>query len=92
MVPRLKAVLIGGVLMMAAVPGAIFAQSSTGSPIKHVLLISIDGMHALDYLNCSKGVGGTAGTPACPNLVALGTTGMNYLQASASKPSDSFPA
>ena len=26
--------------------------------IKHVLLISIDGMHAVDYLNCSKGISG----------------------------------
>ena len=52
--------------------------------IEHVLLISIDGMHALDYLNCVK-----AGT--CPNLTALGKTGVNYLAASASKPSDSFP-
>jgi hypothetical protein len=54
-------------------------------------LISIDGMHAIDYLNCAAGIGGTPGTPTCPNLAALGATGVNYLQASTSKPSDSFP-
>lgn len=26
-----------------------------GSPIRPVLLISIDGMHAVDYINCSTG-------------------------------------
>lgn len=60
--------------------------------IKHVLLISIDGMHAVDYLNCSKGISGVNdGAPYCPNLAALGTTGVNYVGASTSKPSDSFP-
>ena len=31
------------------------------------------------------------GAPYCPNLAALGTTGVNYVDASTSKPSDSFP-
>ena len=55
-----------------------------GGAFKHVLLLSIDGMHAVDFLNCVK-----AGT--CPNLAALGKTGVNYLATSTSKPSDSFP-
>jgi predicted AlkP superfamily pyrophosphatase or phosphodiesterase len=60
--------------------------------IKHVLLISIDGMHAVDYLNCSKGISGANGGAAyCPNLAALGETGVNYRDTSTSKPSDSFP-
>ena len=50
----------------------------------HVLLISIDGMHAVDFRNCVS-----AGT--CPNLAALGRTGVSYTSASTSKPSDSFP-
>jgi len=50
----------------------------------HVLLISIDGMHAVDYENCVN-----AGT--CPNLAALGQTGINYTRTSTSRPSDSFP-
>ena len=55
-----------------------------GHPLRHVLLISIDGMHAVDFLNCSKG-------GYCPNLAALAVTGVNYLNTSTSKPSDSFP-
>jgi hypothetical protein len=60
--------------------------------IRHVLLISVDGMHAVDYLNCSKGIAGAnGGEPYCPNLAALGENGINYLETSTSKPSDSFP-
>ena len=60
--------------------------------IRHVLLISIDGMHAVDYLNCANGISGVnGGDPYCPTLAALGQTGVNYLETSTSKPSDSFP-
>jgi hypothetical protein len=60
--------------------------------IRHVLLISVDGLHPVDFLNCSQGIAGVNnGEPYCPNLAALGTTGVNYLAASTSKPSDSFP-
>jgi hypothetical protein len=51
---------------------------------KHVLLVSIDGMHALDFQNC-------VASNTCPNLAALGMAGVNYTRTSASKPSDSFP-
>ncbi|WP_109485481.1 alkaline phosphatase family protein [Occallatibacter savannae] len=62
------------------------------SEIKHVLLISIDGMHAIDFRNCAHGIAGAnGGKPYCPNLASLATTGVNYVAASASKPSDSFP-
>jgi hypothetical protein len=62
------------------------------NPIKHVLLISVDGMHAVDLLNCTTGVAGVNdGQPFCPNLAALAGTGLNYVAASTSKPSDSFP-
>jgi hypothetical protein len=70
------------------------AQSNILGPtgIRRVLLISIDGMHAVDYLNCSKGISGVNnGAPYCPNLAALGTTGLNYRNTTTSKPSDSFP-
>jgi hypothetical protein len=61
-------------------------------PIRHVLLISIDGFHAVDYLNCSAGLSWfNNGAPYCPALAALGQTGVNYLNTSTSKPSDSFP-
>ena len=62
------------------------------SEVQHVLLISIDGMHAVDYLNCVNGISTVNdGAPYCPNLAALGTTGVNYVAATTSKPSDSFP-
>jgi len=51
---------------------------------RHVLLISIDGMHALDYQNC-------VASKTCPNMAALGLVGINYTRTSTSKPSDSFP-
>jgi hypothetical protein len=41
-------------------------------------------MHAVDYLNCVSG-------GYCPNLAALGRTGVNYTRTSTSRPSDSFP-
>ncbi len=63
-----------------------------GRGIRHVLLISVDGMHALDYINCSKGISGVnGGQPYCPTLAELGETGVNYLDTATSKTSDSFP-
>lgn len=60
--------------------------------VRHVLLISVDGMHAVDFVNCSQGIGSVnSGHPYCPNLASLATTGVNYVGASTSKPSDSFP-
>jgi hypothetical protein len=62
------------------------------SPIRHVLLISIDGMHAVDFLNCRQGMAGVNnGEPYCPHLAALAGSGINYVSASTSRPSDSFP-
>jgi len=67
-------------------------QGSPGKSFQHVLLISIDGMHSLDYINCANGgTGANGGAPYCPNLAALGATGSTYLNATTSKPSDSFP-
>jgi hypothetical protein len=70
------------------------AQNSTlaSGKIKHVLLISIDGMHAVDFYNCAHGLPGVNyGDPYCPNLAALAQTGINYVAAISSRPSDSFP-
>ncbi len=67
-----------------------FPQSS--EHFKRVLLISIDGMHAVDFQNCANGISTVdGGTPYCPALSALAKTGVNYVAASTSKPSDSFP-
>jgi hypothetical protein len=89
----LAAVLAGALSASTAAPHNI-ADDDFGnrSQIQHVLLISIDGMHAVDYLNCASGVAGAnGGSPYCPTLAALGATGINYRNASTSKPSDSFP-
>jgi hypothetical protein len=70
------------------------AQTTTTpeSKIKHVLLLSIDGMHAIDLKNCSAGISTiNSGDPYCPNLAALSQTAVHYVAASTSKPSDSFP-
>ena len=49
-------------------------------------------MHAVDFENCAKGISTVNnGEPYCPALAALGKTGVNYVAASTSKPSDSFP-
>jgi len=56
------------------------------------LLISIDGLHSVDFLNCSRGIPGVNnGHPYCPNLAALAEHGVNYTDATTSRPSDSFP-
>lgn len=67
------------------------AAAQTTNKIQHVLLISIDGMHALDFANCSKGVPLYGNQTYCPHLASLSSTGVHYLQALTSKPSDSFP-
>jgi Type I phosphodiesterase / nucleotide pyrophosphatase len=60
--------------------------------IRRVLLISVDGMHAVDFLNCAKGIStANNGEPFCPAIAALAHHGINYVAASTSKPSDSFP-
>ena len=60
--------------------------------IQRVLLISVDGMHAVDFTNCANGISGVNhGNPYCPAIAALASTGINYVAASTSKPSDSFP-
>jgi len=77
----------GSLFLAASIASSAFAgpaHINNRNGIRHVLLISIDGMHALDYQNCSNN-----GT--CQTLATLGKTGVNYSAASTSKPSDSFP-
>ena len=89
-------VLVGAALAIALASSThgIAAQTNSvaSGKIKHVLLLSIDGMHAVDFYNCSHGiVGANGGSPYCPNMAALSQTGINYVGAVSSKPSDSFP-
>jgi hypothetical protein len=83
------------VLSLAAACSAAsaIAQDSLGQgPFKRVLLVSIDGMHAADFANCANGISTVNnGEPYCPSLAALSKTGVNYVAATTSKPSDSFP-
>ncbi len=68
------------------------AQGRDGNDIRRVLLISIDGMHVIDFLNCAEGLTDiNGGASYCPHLASLKETGLNYLDTSTSKPSDSFP-
>jgi hypothetical protein len=84
--------LLGGTVLGTALLAASAATGTAATTIKHVLLISIDGMHALDFINCAAGISGVnGGKPYCPNLAKLAGTGVKYLAASASMPSDSFP-
>jgi hypothetical protein len=83
-------------LSFAAVFSAMNATAQDSDfakgPIKRVLLISVDGMHAVDFTNCANGISTVNnGEPYCPAIAALGKNGVNYVAASTSKPSDSFP-
>ena len=71
-----------GLLTASLVP--VGRASAATVKYKHVLVISVDGLHAVDYENCVNG-------GYCPNLASLGKKGVNYLNTSTSKPSDSFP-
>src|SRR5579872_2423382 len=75
---------LGALALGALSMASVRAYAAHRPNIKHVLLISIDGMHAIDYLNCTSG-------GYCKNLAALGTNGANFLNAQTSRPSDSFP-
>ena len=52
--------------------------------IQHVLLISVDGLHAVDLARCTA-------DDTCPNLARLSQHGVTYTNAFSTEPSDSFP-
>jgi hypothetical protein len=56
----------------------------TNQPVQHVLLISVDGLHALDLANFVS-------SHHDSTLAALSRSGVTYTNASTSAPSDSFP-
>jgi hypothetical protein len=77
---------------IAAFGASVDAATVSSGTVKHVLLLSIDGMHAVDFYNCVHGLEAVNhGAPYCPNLAALAARGINYVGTSSSKPSDSFP-
>jgi hypothetical protein len=80
-------------LSLSSFSSGLAETGSVGTDrVKHVLLLSIDGMHAVDFYNCSHGTAGVnSGKPYCPNMASLSETGINYVAASSSRPSDSAP-
>lgn len=83
-------------LILLLVASSALAQNSKNnkpsSGIQRVLLVSVDGMHAVDLLNCANGISTVnGGQPFCPSIAALANKGISYVAASTSKPSDSFP-
>jgi hypothetical protein len=94
--------LVSRKLLSCVAPGALAlglaaahpspAEADNDGRVKRVLLISIDGMHALDFANCARGIAGiNGGAPYCPNLAVLSEHGAIYTQTSTSRPSDSLP-
>jgi hypothetical protein len=76
---------VGVLLVLLPVWGPIQqSDASNPSPIQHVLLISIDGMHALDLANY---------VASHPNstLATLSKGGNTFANAAASRPSNAFP-
>lgn len=61
----------------------LFAAASRAD-VRHVLLLSIDGLHEFDLTTCLTSGG-------CPNLAALSHRGVTYTNARTTTPSDSFP-
>jgi hypothetical protein len=82
--PRVAgAVSLALLLSLARLPA--FAGEPASGKIHRVLLISVDGMHALDMANYIKAHPQSA-------LAQFASAGLNYTAASTTKPSDSFPA
>src|SRR5579872_4582298 len=81
LIQRVSAVLLSALL---AVPAVSAHWNDSEQKVRHVLLLSIDGMHAVDFENC-------VASKTCPNLAALGNTGVTYTRTTTSRPSDSFP-
>jgi len=85
LIRRLLAVALSTGLVGATVPAPVHANDALPTTnIKHVLMISVDGLHALDLANYVNSHGDST-------LPALSSHGYTYTNASSSTPSDSFP-
>ncbi len=72
------------VMSLTAGAAAGAAADSGSVPARHVLLVSVDGLHASDVTQCIA-------AHLCPNIANLSAHGTSYSNASASEPSDSSP-
>src|ERR1700680_854832 len=61
------------------------ARHRARDPIRHVLLLSIDGFHAVDLKNCIA-------SRLCPNLARLSEHGSTFANGATTNPLDSLPA
>ena len=82
-VPMSFLVAVLATFVSTVVPAAVVGAAPT-APAKHVLLLSIDGLHASDLAQCEA-------NGECPHLAALAGHGTTYSNANTSKPSDSAP-
>src|SRR5208282_4669562 len=72
-------------LIFLSISASLQAQDSNSRPrVKHVLLISVDGMHALDLTNYVS-------SHPQSTLAQLSSHGVTFDNAATSQPSDSFP-
>ena len=76
--------LMMGSVMLASSLYSFAQKNEYAGKVKHVLLISVDGLHALDLANY------VASHPSS-TLAGLSGHGITYTNASTSQPSDSFP-
>ena len=83
---RLKRWGLAGVSALSAtiLIGTQMTAATAGVPVKHVLLISVDGLHQSDVTQCIA-------NHLCPTIAMLSAAGANYTNASTSEPSDSSP-
>ncbi len=73
-----------GLILLTGLPAANAGGGVDAGQVKHVLLISVDGLHALDLTNY-------VATHPDSTFAALSSHGVTYTNASTSTPSDSFP-
>ena len=79
---RVGAAMLGAAALSLIAPTV--QASVAAAPVQHVLLISVDGMHAVDLQNY-------VATHKNSTLAALVGSGVVYPNASTTRPSDSFP-
>ncbi len=79
-----RVVALTGLALLTAIPAQAQPARSDDHEQRHVLLISVDGLHASDLVQW------TAGHPNSA-LARLQRAGTTYSEAAASQPSDSFP-
>src|SRR5215471_1139466 len=82
--PAIRALLPLAILSLLNVPNLGADATITLNGISHVLLISIDGLHQQDLVNYIQLRPSSA-------LAGLSQMGVQYTNASTSKPSNSFP-